>query len=120
MAARLPACARDLPDADLRYGHPQGYEPLRVELAAYLGRVRGLRATADDILIVNGFAQGFALLARILPDHGVAAIAVEEPGSTGAREQLRDWGMDTPPVSVDEHGLRRRRAGAHRLPRPCW
>lgn len=94
-----------LPDADLRYGHPQGYEPLRIELAEYLGRVRGLQATAADILIVNGFAQGFALLARILPEHGVTAIAVEEPGSTGAREQLRDWGVDTPPVGVDEQGL---------------
>ena len=95
-----------LPDADLRYGHPQGYEPLRLELAAYLGRVRGLRATAADILIVNGFAQAFALLARIMPEYGVHAIAVEEPGSTGAREQLQDWGMATPSVGVDEHGLR--------------
>jgi len=94
-----------IPDADLRYGHPQGYEPLREELASYLGRVRGLRATADDILIVNGFAQGFALLARILPAYGIDAIAVEEPGSTGARDQLRTWGVDTPPVSVDGHGL---------------
>ena len=94
-----------LPDADLRYGHPQGYGPLREELAAYLGRVRGLRATADDILIVNGFAQGFAILARVLPDHGIRAIAVEEPGSTGAREQLQAWGMATPPVTVDRLGL---------------
>ncbi len=94
-----------LPDADLRYGHPQGYQPLREELAAYLGRVRGLRAGAGDILIVNGLAQGFAVLARILPDHGVAAIAVEEPGSTGAREQLQTWGVETPPVRVDRHGL---------------
>jgi GntR family transcriptional regulator/MocR family aminotransferase len=94
-----------LPDADLRYGHPQGYEPLRLELAAYLGRVRGLRAGAEDILIVNGFAQGFALLARILPAHGIDAIAVEEPGSTGARDQLREWGMSTPPVAVDRDGL---------------
>ena len=94
-----------LPDADLSYGHPQGYAPLRAELAAYLGRVRGLRAGAGDILIVNGLAQGFAVLARILPDHGVEAIAVEEPGSTGARDQLRTWGVDTPPVRVDGHGL---------------
>jgi GntR family transcriptional regulator/MocR family aminotransferase len=94
-----------LPDADLRYGHPQGYEPLRAELAAYLGRVRGLRAVTGDILILNGFAQGFALLARLLPERGVDAIAVEDPGSTGAREQFRDWGMATPPVAVDEHGL---------------
>jgi GntR family transcriptional regulator/MocR family aminotransferase len=94
-----------LPDADLRYGHPQGYLPLRESLADYLGRVRGLRASAEDILIVNGFAQGFALLARMLPRYGVGAIAVEEPGSTGARDQLRDWGMETPPVAIDEQGL---------------
>ena len=94
-----------LPDADLSYGHPQGYEPLREELASYLGRVRGLRTSAQDILIVNGLAQGFALLARILPRHGVEAIAVEEPGSTGARDQLRTWGVKTPPVRVDEFGL---------------
>ena len=94
-----------LPDADLRYGHPQGYEPLRRELASYLGRVRGLRAGAGDILIVNGLAQGFAVLARILPAHGIEAIAVEEPGSTGARDQLRTWGVETPPVRVDGHGL---------------
>ena len=94
-----------LPDADLRYGHPQGYRPLRLELSAYLGRVRGVRASADDILIVNGFAQGFALLARILPAFGIEAIAVEEPGSTGAREQLREWGVATPPVAVDGQGL---------------
>lgn len=94
-----------LPDVDLRYGHPQGYEPLRVELATYLGRVRGLRAGADDILIVSGLAQGFALLARILPSHGIDAIAVEEPGSTGVRDQLRTWGVETPPVRVDDHGL---------------
>lgn len=94
-----------LPDAELRYGHPQGYAPLRAELAEYLGRVRGLRALAADLLILNGFAQGFALLARLLPAHGVDAIAVEDPGSTGAREQFRDWGMATPPIAVDEHGL---------------
>jgi GntR family transcriptional regulator/MocR family aminotransferase len=67
--------------------------------------VRGVRAGAGDILIVNGLAQGFAVLARILPRHGVEAIAVEDPGSTGAREQLRTWGMETPPVRVDRHGL---------------
>jgi GntR family transcriptional regulator / MocR family aminotransferase len=30
---------------------------------------------------------------------------VEDPGSLGAREQLRAWGVDTPPVPVDDAGL---------------
>lgn len=94
-----------LPDADLRYGDPQGYEPLRVELADYLGRARGLAASPHQILIVNGFAQGLALLARILPTVGIATVAVEEPGSHGTRRQLQDWGLATPPVEVDDQGL---------------
>ena len=94
-----------LPDADLHYGDPRGYEPLRAELVDYLGRVRGLRATHDQILIVNGFAQGLAILARVLAEHDITTVAVEEPGSTGTRRQLNDWGIATPPADVDEHGL---------------
>jgi GntR family transcriptional regulator/MocR family aminotransferase len=94
-----------LPASELRYGHPQGYEPLRTELADYLGRVRGLRTSAHDLVVLNGFAQGFALLARLLPDLGIGAIAVEDPGSTGARDQLRGWGVATPPIDVDDEGL---------------
>ncbi len=94
-----------LPDADLLYPHPQGYLPLREELADYLGRVRGLRASANLILIVNGFAQGLAIIAKVLSERGITEIAVEEPGSTGTRTQLRTWGIATPPVHVDEDGL---------------
>jgi len=96
---------RQLPDSDLHYGDPQGLSPLRAELADYLGRVRGLRTSPDRILIVNGFAQGLAVLARILPTINIDAVAVEEPGSTGTRNQLRDWGIETPPADVDDDGL---------------
>jgi len=96
---------KSLPDSDLSYGDPQGYEPLRAELADYLGRVRGLRTTGESILVVNGFAQGLAILARLLLRRGTSAIAVEDPGSTGTRGQLNDWGMATPPVVVDGSGL---------------
>lgn len=97
---------RNLPDGDLHYGHPQGYEPLRVQLADYLGRVRGTTATPDQILIVNGYAQALAILATVLPGIGIDSVAVEEPGSTGTRGQLQHWGVSTPPATVDNHGLR--------------
>ncbi|NOX31705.1 MAG: PLP-dependent aminotransferase family protein, partial [Actinobacteria bacterium] len=97
---------RQLPDGDLHYGDAQGFWPLRVELADYLGRVRGLRTSPDRILIVNGFAQGLAILGRILPTINIDAVAVEEPGSTGTRNQLHDWGLETPPADVDDNGLR--------------
>lgn len=94
-----------LPDSELNYPDPQGYLPLREELADYLGRVRGLRTSSENILIVNGYAQGLAVLARVLRQRDINQIAVEEPGSSGTRAQLNDWAISTPPVRVDDQGL---------------
>ena len=90
--------------ADLGYGDPRGSQWLRTELAGWLARTRGLRADPDDIIVVTGVAQALALLARVLRDLG--EIAVEDPGSRGAREELAYWGLHPVPVPVDEHGLR--------------
>jgi GntR family transcriptional regulator / MocR family aminotransferase len=92
--------------ADLGYGDPRGTGALRTELAGWLARTRGLRAGADDIIVVTGVAQALALLARVLRKHGHDAIAVEDPGSRGARDDLAYWGLRPVPVPVDEHGLR--------------
>jgi GntR family transcriptional regulator / MocR family aminotransferase len=90
--------------ADLGYGNPRGSQWLRTELTGWLARTRGLRADPDDIIIVTGVAQALALLARVLRDLG--EIAVEDPGSRGARDELAYWGLRPVPVPVDEHGLR--------------
>jgi GntR family transcriptional regulator/MocR family aminotransferase len=92
--------------ADLGYGDPRGTGALRTELAGWLARTRGLRAGAGDIIVVTGVAQALALLARVLRKHGHEAIAVEDPGSRGARDDLAYWGLRPVPVPVDEHGLR--------------
>jgi len=91
--------------AELGYGDPRGSEWLRRELAGWLARTRGLRAGADDIIIVSGVAQALALVAQWLNAHGITRIAVEDPGSLGSREELTYWGLDAVPVPVDEHGL---------------
>ena len=92
--------------ADLGYGDPRGSGRLRTELAGWLARTRGLRAGAEDIIVVNGVAQALALLARVLAGRGAGRVAVEDPGSRGACEELAYWGMEPVPVAVDEHGLR--------------
>lgn len=92
--------------ADLGYSDPRGSEWLRRELAGWLARNRGLRAKADDIIIVGGVAQALALLAQWLRDRGRLEIAVEEPGSRGSRDELAYWGLRPVPVSVDADGLR--------------
>jgi len=91
--------------AELGYGDPRGGKALRRELAGWLARTRGLRAVADDIIIVSGVAQALALLAQWLNAHGTSRIAVEDPGSLGSRDELTYWGLATVPVPVDEHGL---------------
>ncbi len=89
--------------ADLGYGDPRGSQWLRTELAGWLARTRGLRADPGDIIVVTGVAQALALLAQVLRD--VGEIAVEDPGSHGARDELAYWGLRPVPVPVDEHGL---------------
>jgi GntR family transcriptional regulator/MocR family aminotransferase len=92
--------------ADLGYGDPRGSDRLRTELAGWLARTRGLRAGPDDIIVVNGVAQALALLACVLTGRGIDRIAVEDPGSGGACEELAYWGLKSVPIAVDEHGLR--------------
>ena len=92
--------------ADLGYGDPCGSGWLRRELAGWLARTRGLRAAPDDIIIVAGVAQALALLGQVLGRQGTGRVAVEDPGSRGARDQLAYWGLDPVPVPVNEHGLR--------------
>jgi GntR family transcriptional regulator / MocR family aminotransferase len=89
----------------LGYGDPRGHEELRRQLAGWLARTRGLRAAADDIIVVSGVAQALALLAQWLKARSLVRIAVEDPGSLGSREELAYWGLTTVPVPVDEHGL---------------
>jgi GntR family transcriptional regulator/MocR family aminotransferase len=91
--------------ADLGYGDPRGTAALRTELAGWLARTRGLRTGPGDIIVVTGVAQALALLARVLGRHGHREIAVEDPGSRGARDDLAYWGLRPVPVPVDEHGL---------------
>ncbi|MHC9291721.1 PLP-dependent aminotransferase family protein [Mycobacterium sp. LTG2003] len=90
---------------DLGYGDPRGHPRLRSALAPWLGRTRGLRIDPDDILIVAGVAQAAALLAQQLQREGIDTIAVEDPGSRGAVDELEYWGLRAVPVPVDDDGI---------------
>ena len=95
----------DLGAADLGYGDPRGSARLRAELSGWLARNRGVRADPGQILVVAGVAQALALLAQTLRARGITALAVEDPGSYGARRQVTHWGLRPIPVPVDENGL---------------
>jgi GntR family transcriptional regulator / MocR family aminotransferase len=91
--------------ADLGYGDPRGSARLRQELAGWLARSRGVRAEPDGFIIVAGVAQALALLGQVLRAQGITRIAVEDPGSRGARDQVAHWGLSPVPVPVDGQGM---------------
>ncbi|WP_282504767.1 MocR-like pyridoxine biosynthesis transcription factor PdxR [Streptomyces rhizoryzae] len=95
-----------LPAASLGYGDPRGTPELRQAVVHWLARNRGIRAAPDDVVIVAGTAQALGLITQVLHRAGITGIAVEDPGSLGARQHLRHWGADTPPVPVDADGIR--------------
>jgi GntR family transcriptional regulator / MocR family aminotransferase len=95
-----------LPDADLAYGDPRGLPILRRALAGYLGRVRGVLADPERVVVTNGFSQGLALLVHALAARGAGRIGVEDPGHPGPRNLVRVHGATVCPVPVDAAGVR--------------
>jgi GntR family transcriptional regulator / MocR family aminotransferase len=95
---------RDRSEELASYGDPAGYRPLREAIAAHLAHSRGVRCTAEQVVVVNGSQQGADLLMRLTLDPGDRA-AIEDPGYAGAALALRANGMDVQPIPVDEDGI---------------
>jgi GntR family transcriptional regulator/MocR family aminotransferase len=96
---------RELPDSDLGYPQPAGHPRLRAALAAYLGRVRGVQAAPERIVVCGGVAEALALVARVLHAGGARRIAVEDPSHFETRGLLAHNGLEPVPVPVDAQGI---------------
>jgi GntR family transcriptional regulator/MocR family aminotransferase len=94
---------RDAPDRAFGYPDPRGAVELRRALAGHLGRVRGVVADPESILITSGSAQAFGLLAETL---GAAPVAVEDPGLPAHRAILEAHGAQLAALEVDGQGAR--------------
>ena len=103
--ASVRRALRDAPDVRLDYGDPRGAPELREALARYLGRVRGVVADPELVVVTSGMAQGMALFARALREGGARRIAIEDPSSAPGRAQLAANGLDVVGVPVDRDGL---------------
>ena len=88
----------------LDYGDPAGYRPLREAIAAHISVTRGLRCSADRIVVTSGAQQAFDILFRLVLDPGDAAW-MEEPGYLDVRGALIGAGARIVPVAVDAQGL---------------
>jgi GntR family transcriptional regulator / MocR family aminotransferase len=88
----------------LSFTDVRGYPPLREAIAQYVSTARGVRCTADNVIVTNGAQHGIDLMARVLLDPGDIAW-VEQPGYRPVRASLRAVGAQIVRVPVDEHGL---------------
>ncbi|MBD3920604.1 PLP-dependent aminotransferase family protein [Paenibacillus sp. PR3] len=86
------------------YGHSQGDEGLRAEIARYLAQSRGVNCRPEQIIMTAGTQQALSLLCRLLPLAG-RTVAMEEPGYHGARTMLADHGCMLLPVPVEADGI---------------
>jgi len=121
-----PAFRLDLPDLDLfpmktwsriaarrlrgarsellRHSHPSGFEPLRAAIASYVGLTRGIKCSADEVVITSGTQQSLDLTARLLLDRG-DRVWVEDPGYAAVPALLRAVGAEVVGVPVDAEGI---------------
>jgi len=103
---------RSAPPSAFAYPDARGAPQLRLALAAYLRRVRGVVVEPDALVICAGATQGLALLGRALAHRGTTSVAVEDPGLPPHRAVLAYAGLAVHGAPVDEEGLCVDRIGA--------
>jgi GntR family transcriptional regulator / MocR family aminotransferase len=103
-ARAVNRAVRDANASQLDYQHPAGIRQLREELAAYLAVARGVRCTADQVIIVAGAQAGLSLAANVLLDAG-DAVWMEDPGYFLAQAVFQAADATVIPIPIDREGL---------------
>ncbi|HKT43685.1 MAG TPA: PLP-dependent aminotransferase family protein [Gaiellaceae bacterium] len=102
-------CIRDslvqATNAELGYIEPRGLESLRVEVANYLARARGVVADPELIVVTGGATHGLSLVARALGARGSVRMAFENPSHFVLHAVATQGGQTPVPVPVDDDGL---------------
>lgn len=98
--------ARHVRNAKRSHGVPPagGLPALREAVAEYLHLTRGVRCSADRVVILNSTQQAIHLVARLLLDAG-DRVWVEDPGYVSARRGFRGEELRLHPVPVDDDGM---------------
>ena len=103
--AAMRRALRQVPDARLGHPDPQGLAALRTELAAYLGRVRGVVTGPERVVVCTGFWQGLRVALAALAARGARRLAMEDPSFFIHRWIVGHAGLEAVPVPVDAKGL---------------
>jgi 2-aminoadipate transaminase len=103
LAAAAERVLREGGPGALQYGPSEGFAPLR-ECFAAESRKRGIRCTADDILITTGSQQPLDLVGKIFLDAG-DCVLTESPTYMAALQAFQCYEVRFAAVPTDENGL---------------
>jgi GntR family transcriptional regulator/MocR family aminotransferase len=92
--------------ADLTYGDAAGLWDLRVAVANYLSRARGVSAHPAHTLITAGSTHSLSLVSRALARRGASRMAFENPSHRVLRAAASMGGQTVVAAAVDESGVR--------------
>jgi GntR family transcriptional regulator / MocR family aminotransferase len=84
-------------------GDPQGEQHLREQIAAHLYASRGVKCSAEQIIIGAGTQVLIGLLCMLIGKEHIYAL--ENPGFHRTRITLQDIGVHTIPIPLDEDGI---------------
>jgi GntR family transcriptional regulator / MocR family aminotransferase len=93
-----------LPADRLGYVDERGLTELRGVLVDYLGRVRGVSADVDQVMVTNGFSHSVTVTTTVLERLGHDVLAVEDPHRC-AEDQLGLSRLRLRGVEVDREGI---------------
>ncbi|MDP3448631.1 MAG: PLP-dependent aminotransferase family protein [Eubacteriales bacterium] len=96
--------AQHLQPASYGYTGPQGYKPLREEIAAWLSRSRGIFVCSEDVFITAGATHALRILADLLCTNG-GRVIMEDPCHKGLFDTLNACHCGIVPIPADDHGM---------------
>jgi GntR family transcriptional regulator / MocR family aminotransferase len=88
----------------LSYRDLQGEAGLRREIMRYVLEFRGVNCRPEQIVVGAGTQHCLSMLCHLL-NQITKAIAIEDPGYSGARAVFRNHGFDIIPVEVEADGI---------------
>jgi len=103
-ARLMQQSAQKLESGELNYSGPQGYLPLRQEIASWLSRSRGIGVDADDVFITAGATHALRILADLLCPNG-GSVMLEDPCHRGLYDTLTASDCSIVPIPADDHGI---------------
>src|SRR5215469_2620938 len=103
-AAVMRTVLAGAPDEAFGYADPRGRAELRAALAGYLGRARGVRATAAGLQVCAGAGHGLGIAFRAIAALGARTVAVEDPSSPRMREIAAAAGLTVQALPCDDLG----------------